>query len=626
MAGAAGTVLNRGKAADRPAAAAVVPGASEVSTESTYWQRTDPFEEKVRLLQAAWARKDFRLVRALTHSLRTTAVQAQEEETDPGAPVMASGEVYPVADLPAAWREWAAGWKRFKVLEVRDDAGLEHPLEPVEILVAFRAGEVRSLQRELRLAQVVDGRLVEVPCQVHGEVKRGGDWLCRVLFLTACPALGRKSFLLFHDNPDAELPEYPSTLVTAGEGFGLDIDNEFYRASLSRQMGQLERLTLKREHGLELFSGGEGHGEPPGIDWAHDYVAAGSFQKFRISLWESCPDYEVIRGPLCTVVRRWGFPNSPLHPLFSPSRVHVDIEYRFYAGLPWFEKIGTMRAVKPVRIETLRDDEWVFSGHSFTEKVWMGEDGRFRLGEVDAGAAENLWAAGFVNPQSRDAFVALFLEHRVSGVPSLKHSGAPTLSYRWHGQLWSRAPLTAQTLPAGAELHERNAYVVRPYDAATSPAELEALRRCLTHRLRVTSGRLPSPLAAVVCGGRLARPGENADAGIPKAALWEALRDCKDAQLYTADVSVVDLGLVYDVRVRGGTVVIVLAMPHRGRPRAGYFGHGSISVHPTASLPIRERLLKVPGVTSVVIEQSWEPGWSSNRLTDDGRRKLGLPG
>jgi hypothetical protein len=64
-------------------------------------------------------------------------------------------------------------------------------------------------------------------------------------------------------------------------------------------MGQLERLTLKREHGLELFSGGEGHGEPPGIDWAHDYVAAGSFQKLRITYWDACPDYEVVRGPLC---------------------------------------------------------------------------------------------------------------------------------------------------------------------------------------------------------------------------------------------------------------------------------------------------------------------------------------
>jgi metal-sulfur cluster biosynthetic enzyme len=34
--------------------------------------------------------------------------------------------------------------------------------------------------------------------------------------------------------------------------------------------------------------------------------------------------------------------------------------------------------------------------------------------------------------------------------------------------------------------------------------------------------------------------------------------------------------------------------------------------------------MKVPGVRQVVVEQTWEPGWSSNQLTDEGRRKFGL--
>jgi metal-sulfur cluster biosynthetic enzyme len=29
-------------------------------------------------------------------------------------------------------------------------------------------------------------------------------------------------------------------------------------------------------------------------------------------------------------------------------------------------------------------------------------------------------------------------------------------------------------------------------------------------------------------------------------------------------------------------------------------------------------------VKKVVVEQTWHPGWNSNRLTDEGRRKLGL--
>jgi len=99
-----------------------------------------------------------------------------------------------------------------------------------------------------------------------------------------------------------------------------------------------------------------------------------------------------------------------------------------------------------------------------------------------------------------------------------------------------------------------------------------------------------------------ARPGEAGDSAIPKKAIWEALRDCKDEQLYNSDLSVVDLGLVYDVRVRAETVYLVMAMPNRGRPR----------------------LMRNPGVRKVVFEQTWEPGWSSNRLTEEGRRKLGV--
>ena len=153
---------------------------------------------------------------------------------------------------------------------------------------------------------------------------------------------------------------------------------------------------------------------------------------------------------------------------------------------------------------------------------------------------------------------------------------------------------------------------------------IEELRGRLMNPLAVSAGDLPKGIPAKESPGRLARSGEAGDSPIPKKALWDALRDCKDAQLYTADINIVDLGLVYDVRVRGDVVTVVMAMPHRGRPRLGYFAHGSISVHPTLSLPVRERLLKVPGVREVVVKQTWEPGWSSNQLTNEGRRKLGL--
>jgi metal-sulfur cluster biosynthetic enzyme len=138
--------------------------------------------------------------------------------------------------------------------------------------------------------------------------------------------------------------------------------------------------------------------------------------------------------------------------------------------------------------------------------------------------------------------------------------------------------------------------------------------------LAISPGDLPKTLTTTETQTRLARPGEAADSPIPKRAIWDALRDCKDEQLYKSDVSVVDLGLVYDVRVRADTVHLVMAMPHRGRPRLGFFSYGSGG----NSMPVRQRLLRIPGVRKVVFEQRWDPPWSSNNLTAEGRKKLGL--
>jgi metal-sulfur cluster biosynthetic enzyme len=227
--------------------------------------------------------------------------------------------------------------------------------------------------------------------------------------------------------------------------------------------------------------------------------------------------------------------------------------------------------------------------------------------------------------------MALFLEHQAEGLPELKHTGAPQMFYRWHGSVWSRYPLPVKIVPEGAVLRQKNAYVSIPFLTSDGPSSLETLRRCLVKPLVVSAGAVTTEKKVSAANeqqrlltNRLARPGEAGDSPIPKLQIWDALRDCKDAQLYTADISIVELGLIYDVRVRGDVVTVVMAMPHRGRPMIGYFTDGSISVHPTFSLPVRERLMRIKGVKQVVVEQTWEPGWNSNRVTIQGRKKLGL--
>ena len=613
-------------------ALSIAHGQQQATTTLSAAERTDSFETKMRLLQDAWQRKDYDLARSLTHSLRDSVVQTQVEEENPGTSLIPAAQFQTVDALPVQWKQWAHGWKYFKQISITETAGEARSSEPVEVLMSFPEGQVCSLARELRIARVADGRLIEVPSQVFAEVRRRNERFCHVLWMADSLPHQKQTFLVFYGNPDAELPQYPSDLETTGEGFGLDVSNAIFKASLSRQTGQLERFTLRREHGLELFSGGEGHGEAPGIDWAHDYVDTGFFQKLRISLWDTCPDHEVIRGPLCTIVRRWGFPHSPVHPVYSPARLKIDVEYRFYSGLPWFHKLGTMTAVQDFRAEALRDDEWVFSGQSFTDPLWMDHNGKLQIGDVPGDQQENIHGVGFFHKDSKDSFVSLLLDHSAEGLPDLKHTGVPTMYYRWHGAVWSRYPLPVKDVPAGAILRQKNAYISIPFTATDGPPVIEKMRRCMLSPLLILPGEEmlsnksnQTSATPDQPSNRLARIGESGNSSISKQDIWKALRDCKDAQLYTADINVVELGLVDDVRVRGDVVTVVMSMPHRGRTRLGYFIDGSISVHPTLSVPVRERLMQIPGVRQVVAEQIWHPAWNSNRVTIDGRRKLGLP-
>jgi len=597
-----------------------------VSMAETVSSQSDSFEDKMKMLQRAWDKKDYRLARALTNSLRISELQAQADHEDFGTPLIAASQFGTVSSLPSAWRDWAKGWMYYKVVNLEEKAGIQRKAEPVEVLLSFQASQTASLAREIRVAEIKDGVLTEVVSQVFSEIRRGTEKICKLLFLADNQGKEKRNYLIVYGNPDAELPNYQSDLKVTGEGYGLDIENEYFTAYLSKQTGQLARMVLKREHGLEIYSGGQGHGEPAGIDWAHDYITEGFFSKLRVSLWDECPDFEIIRGPICTIVRRWGFPYSAIHPVFAPARMNMDIEYRFYAGLPYFYKFGRMTTVKDFITAALRDDEWVITGQSFTDQMWMSADGKLKFGEVPAESAQKLWGIGYFNKDTKDSFMGLFLDHHADGREAeLIHDGGPNMYYKWHGTTWSRYPVERdKVVKEGTVLHQKNAYVTIPFSMEDGPAKIEALRVELLNPLSISASSLSSTIQAKSSPRRLARLGEAQDSPISKELIWKALRDVKDPQFYKSDISIVDLGFVYDVTVRGSVVKVLIAMPHRGRPLGTYFAYGSNVVHPTTSKNILTAVYEVPGVKKVIMEQTWYPGWSSNMLTDDGRKKLGI--
>ncbi|HVU86586.1 MAG TPA: metal-sulfur cluster assembly factor [Pirellulales bacterium] len=587
-----------------------------------YSDHTDSVARKLELLEAAYAAGKLDVAMSLAASLKETLSFERQLVPAPAAQLPASASI-PVSKLPPVIAQWARGWSICKPVTLFETVGARRANDPVDVSLAFGAAEIVDPVREMRVAKwnPTTRRLQEIPSQVYAHTRHGDEVRCRVAFFAEVGAHDSASYLILAGNPNAERPDYQTDLRVTGEGYGLDVTNSHYQARLSRQTGQLERLTYRREHGLELYAGGKGHGEPPDIDWGHDYVDQGDFQKLRMRNWAECPSYEVTRGPLFVQLRRFGFPASPMHPLFTPSRMHMDVTYTFYAGLPYFLKHSRMDMVQDFRIEAMRDDEWVFSGYSFTDMLWIDSSGKLHEGAVPADQTEALWGVGFFNRTSRDAFVALRLVHEATGGASISHGGAPTMHYAGHGQLSSRYPAQKTEMHSGVSFEQKNAYLLAPYPEQ-NPAEFyEQSRHALLNPLEIKA-EMPAGLAGAATNNRpLARDGETPDTASLKPAIWKVLREVRDEQLYTIDANVVDMGLIYDVSHRDGVARILMTMPHRGRPVYQFFvsqGGGRVSEG------IRERLLKLAGVRDVVVDFTWEPAWSTARLTDAGRAALGL--
>jgi probable FeS assembly SUF system protein SufT len=97
--------------------------------------------------------------------------------------------------------------------------------------------------------------------------------------------------------------------------------------------------------------------------------------------------------------------------------------------------------------------------------------------------------------------------------------------------------------------------------------------------------------------------------------VWETLRTCFDPEI---PVNIVDLGLVYDMRLThkpsGGSEVDVkmtLTAPGCG-------------MGPAIAGDAQVKLLNLPGVDDAHVEIVWDPPWHHSMITEQGRKILGL--
>jgi probable FeS assembly SUF system protein SufT len=97
--------------------------------------------------------------------------------------------------------------------------------------------------------------------------------------------------------------------------------------------------------------------------------------------------------------------------------------------------------------------------------------------------------------------------------------------------------------------------------------------------------------------------------------IWAQLKTCYDPEI---PVNIVDLGLIYSLEIKpqegGGNLVEVkmtLTAPGCG-------------MGPSIASDAQRKILSIRGVTDAQVDVVWDPPWSADRISQEGKVKLGM--
>lgn len=157
----------------------------------------------------------------------------------------------------------------------------------------------------------------------------------------------------------------------------------------------------------------------------------------------------------------------------------------------------------------------------------------------------------------------------------------------------------AATLPSGAEV-----VLVQDLGGNVTVRTDRGLFRIGAEHAGAIGGYAPAAAA-----------GPAAPGSFSEEAVWAALKTCFDPEI---PVNIVDLGLVYDLSVSPGSgeakavdVKMTLTAPGCG-------------MGPVIAEDARLKIASLPGVESARVHIVWDPVWTPQMISPEGRKTLGL--
>jgi FeS assembly SUF system protein len=101
-----------------------------------------------------------------------------------------------------------------------------------------------------------------------------------------------------------------------------------------------------------------------------------------------------------------------------------------------------------------------------------------------------------------------------------------------------------------------------------------------------------------------------ATATVTQEDVLEALKTVYDPEI---PINVVDLGLVYEVKVNGGNIYVQMTLTAPG-----------CGMGPHIAQQAEWAVADVEGVEDVQIEMVFDPPWSPDRISEEAKAQLGL--
>jgi probable FeS assembly SUF system protein SufT len=157
----------------------------------------------------------------------------------------------------------------------------------------------------------------------------------------------------------------------------------------------------------------------------------------------------------------------------------------------------------------------------------------------------------------------------------------------------------AVTLPAGTA-----AYITQTLGGNVTVRTDRGLFRIAVEDARALEGYAPAGAPAPAPAGEFS-----------EQAVWDALKTCFDPEI---PVNIVDLGLVYDLLIEksaAGRPVIDVKMTLTA-PGCG--------MGPVIAEDARQKIAALPTVESAKVHIVWDPIWSPQMISPEGRKILGL--